>query len=47
MRGEDGKRVGEMTYTTAVHSAIIIDNTEVDKALRGQELSDAQARDKS
>jgi predicted GNAT family acetyltransferase len=31
----DGKRLAEMTYTTAGDSRIIIDHTTVDDALRG------------
>lgn len=40
IRGEDGNRVAEMTYTTAGEHAIIIDHTEVDDSLRGQKIGD-------
>ena len=40
IRGEDGKRLAEMTYTTAGDSGIIIDHTEVDEELRGQKVGD-------
>ena len=40
IRGEDGKRVAEMTYTTAGETGIIIDHTEVDDSLRGQKVGD-------
>jgi uncharacterized protein len=33
---QDGKRLGEMTYTRANASLVIIDHTEVDASLRGQ-----------
>ena len=36
VRGEPGKRLAEMTYTTAGSSGIIIDHTDVDESLRGQ-----------
>ncbi len=37
---EDGKRVAEMTYTTAGEIGFIIDHTEVDDSLRGQKVGD-------
>jgi len=40
IRGEDKKRVAEMTYSKAGESGIIIDHTEVDDSLRGQEVGD-------
>lgn len=40
IRGEDGKRVAEMTYTTAGSNGFIIDHTEVDDSLRGQKVGD-------
>lgn len=40
VRGEDGKRVAEMTYTTAGETGFIIDHTEVDDSLRGQKVGD-------
>lgn len=40
VRGEDGKRLAEMTYTTAGETGFIIDHTEVDDSLRGQKVGD-------
>ena len=40
IRGEDGKRLAEMTYTTAGTTGFIIDHTEVDDSLRGQKIGD-------
>lgn len=40
VRGEDGGRLAEMTYTTAGTSGFIIDHTEVDESLRGQKVGD-------
>ena len=40
IRGEDGNRLAEMTYTTAGDTGFIIDHTEVDDSLRGQEIGD-------
>lgn len=40
VRGEDGKRLAEMTYTTAGGSGIIIDHTAVDESLRGRKVGD-------
>lgn len=40
IRGEDGKRLAEMTYTTAGTNGFIIDHTEVDDSLRGQKVGD-------
>lgn len=40
VRGEDGKRIAEMTYTTAGETGFIIDHTEVDESLRGQKVGD-------
>lgn len=40
VRGEDAKRVAEMTYTTAGETGFIIDHTEVDDSLRGQKVGD-------
>ena len=36
VRGESGKRLAEMTYTTAGSRGIIIDHTDVHDSLRGQ-----------
>ena len=41
VRGEGGKRVAEMTYTTAGETGFIIDHTEVDDALRGKNVGEA------
>ena len=41
VRGEGGKRVAEMTYTTAGETGFIIDHTEVDDALRGQNVGES------
>ena len=41
IRGEDGKRLAEMTYTTAGTTGFIIDHTEVDDSLRGQKVGDS------
>ncbi len=40
IRGEDGKRLAEMTYVTAGETGFIIDHTEVDESLRGQKVGD-------
>ena len=40
VRGEEGKRVAELTYSVAGESGIIIDHTEVDEALRGQNVGE-------
>ena len=40
IRGEDKKRLAEMTYSKAGDKAIIIDHTEVDDSLRGQGVGD-------
>ncbi|MEO5860396.1 MAG: GNAT family N-acetyltransferase [Pyrinomonadaceae bacterium] len=40
VRGDEGNRVAEMTYTTAGDNGIIIDHTEVDDSLRGQGVGD-------
>ena len=40
IRGEDGNRLAEMTYTTAGDTGFIIDHTEVDESLRGQKVGD-------
>jgi len=40
VRGDDGNRVAEMTYTTAGETGFIIDHTEVDESLRGQKVGD-------
>ena len=40
IRGEDGKRLAEMTYTTAGETGFIIDHTDVDESLRGQKVGD-------
>lgn len=40
VRVEDGKRVAEMTYTTAGESGFIIDHTDVDDSLRGQHVGE-------
>ena len=41
VRGEGGKRVAEMTYTTAGETGFIIDHTEVDDALRGKNVGES------
>ena len=41
VRGEGGKRVAEMTYTTAGKTGFIIDHTEVDDSLRGQDVGES------
>lgn len=40
IRGEDGNRLAEMTYTTAGETGFIIDHTEVDPSLRGQGIGE-------
>ena len=40
VRGSDGERLAEMTYTTAGETGIIIDHTEVDESLRGQNVGE-------
>lgn len=40
IRGEDGKRVAELTYSVAGDTGFIIDHTEVDDSLRGQKIGD-------
>lgn len=37
---EDGKRLAEMTYVTAGESGFIIDHTEVDESIRGQNVGE-------
>lgn len=41
VRGEDGKRVAELTYSLAGESGIIVDHTEVDEALRGKNVGES------
>ena len=36
IRGDDGKRLAEMTYSKAGETGIIIDHTEVDESLQGR-----------
>jgi Predicted acetyltransferase len=40
IKGEDGKRLAEMTYVNAGETGFIIDHTEVDDSLRGQKVGD-------
>ena len=40
IRGDDRKRLAEMTYSKAGETGIIIDHTEVDESLRGQKVGD-------
>jgi uncharacterized protein len=40
IRGEDKKRLAEMTYSKAGETGIIIDHTEVDESLRGKKVGD-------
>jgi uncharacterized protein len=40
IRGDDRKRLAEMTYSRAGETGIIIDHTEVDESLRGQKVGD-------
>lgn len=40
VKGEDGKRLAEMTYSAAGTTGFIIDHTEVDGTLRGQGVGD-------
>lgn len=40
IKGEDGKRLAEMTYVPAGETGFIIDHTEVDESLRGQKVGD-------
>lgn len=40
IRGDDKKRLAEMTYSKAGETGIIIDHTEVDESLRGQKVGD-------
>ena len=40
VKGGDGRRLAEMTYTTAGETGFIIDHTEVDGSLRGQGVGD-------
>ena len=40
IRGDDGNRIAEMTYTTVGNTGFIIDPTEVDDSLRGQKVGD-------
>ena len=40
VRGESGKRVAELTYTTAGRTGFIIDHTEVDDSFRGQDIGE-------
>lgn len=41
IKGDDGKRLAEMTYVTAGETGFIIDHTEVDDSLRGQKVGDS------
>ena len=41
IRADDGGRLAEMTYTTAGETGIIIDHTEVDGSLRGQNVGES------
>lgn len=41
IRGNEGGRLAAMTYTTAGESGIIIDHTEVDDSLRGQNVGES------
>jgi len=40
VRGESGERRATMTYTTAGETGIIIEHTEVDDSLRGQNVGE-------
>lgn len=40
IKGENGERLAEMTYSVAGESGIIIDHTDVDDSLRGQGVGD-------
>lgn len=40
IKGENGRRLAEMTYSKAGETGLIIDHTEVDESLRGQKIGD-------
>ncbi len=41
IRGEDKKRLAEMTYSKAGETGIIIDHTEVEESFRGQKIGES------
>lgn len=41
VRGKGGERLAELTYTTARESGFIIDHTEVDDSMRGQNVGES------